>query len=507
MALPATRLVNARWDDGRIAESKLPKPFTLPFKVPPVAVPYRTDATTDYYKFSMSQTFADIIPGYKTPVFSYNGTVPGPTIKATRGRPIVARFVNNLPAQHPTLQYEPYTSVHLHGSASLPQFDGYTSDITRPGQYKDYRYPNWQTGRTLWYHDHGVHHTAENVYHGLAGLYLMGDPLEQSLPLPKGFYDLPIVLSDQMFNGDGSLLFSLHDESGMWGDVITVNGVPWPYLKVQRRKYRFRILCASVSRSYNLRLSSGGPMTIVATDGGLMPKPVTVPNFRMSSAERYEVVIDFSEYEVGERIQLKNASPDNNDNYTHTNSVMQFRVVGNHPDPANNEIPDLLDPACAVMQLRPATAVATRYFRFERGDSQFQINGTTWQDVVDSGYSLVQATPKFGTTEIWELENKSGGWFHPVHIHLVDFKILDRNGQPPKPWERGPKDVVYLGENEKVRIIVRFDGGRGKYMMHCHNLIHEDHDMMAQFEVFDEAMPSDDPFSHPCSDLPELSDL
>ena len=174
---------------------------------------------------------------------------------------------------HPTLGYTPWTSVHLHGQASLPQYDGYASDITNPGQFKDYRYPNWQNGRTLWYHDHGVHHTAENVAMGLAGMYQIVDDLELSLPLPKGEYDVPLIVGDRMFNSDGSLLIDRNDNSGVYGDVITVNGRPWPVMKVKRRKYRFRILNASPSRSYKWSLDSGQSMQVIATDAGLMPAP------------------------------------------------------------------------------------------------------------------------------------------------------------------------------------------------------------------------------------------
>jgi FtsP/CotA-like multicopper oxidase with cupredoxin domain len=136
--------------------SKLPRPFTTPFVVPPVAVPVRSDDTTDYYRLSMRATPIEVVPGFKTMFFAYDGVVPGPTIKVNQGRQAIVRHINTLPAVHPTLGYEPWTSVHLHGSASLPQFDGYASDITHPGQFKDYRYPNFQPARTLWYHDHGI---------------------------------------------------------------------------------------------------------------------------------------------------------------------------------------------------------------------------------------------------------------------------------------------------------------------------------------------------------------
>ncbi|MBU6317107.1 MAG: multicopper oxidase domain-containing protein, partial [Acidobacteria bacterium] len=178
---------------NRMAESRLPAPFTTPFVRPPDAVPVRSTATCDYYRMEMRAVQADIIPGFKTTVFGYNGSVPGPTINAWAGRQTVVRHINSLPDVHPTLGYVPWTAVHLHGSASLPQYDGYASDITYPGEYKDYHYPNHQQARTMWYHDHGLHHTAENAYHGLAGMYLLRDAEEQALPLPKGEYDVPLL--------------------------------------------------------------------------------------------------------------------------------------------------------------------------------------------------------------------------------------------------------------------------------------------------------------------------
>jgi FtsP/CotA-like multicopper oxidase with cupredoxin domain len=507
IALPAQRLVSARSAlVGRMAQSQLPVPFTIPFAIPPVAVPYRTDATTDYYKIWMSRVEAEIIPGYRTPLYAYNGTVPGPTIKATQGRQVKVRHFNTLPAVHETLGYEQWTSVHLHGSASLPQYDGYASDVSRPGQYKDYLYPNFQPARTIWYHDHGVHHTAENVYHGLAAQYHLTDPAEQALPLPKGEFDVPLILSDAMFNSDGSLLFSLEDESGMYGDVILVNGRPWPAMKVKRRKYRFRVLNGCVSRSFRWSLDTGDPVTVIATDGGLMPRPQSVQNIRHGMAERYDVVIDFSKYRAGRRVVLRNASPKNNENFLNTNKIMAFDVVGDAFDRSNNSVPSTLSAVNPVMDLQVGQAVRSRTFDFKREHGQWTVNGRTWDDVVNSGFEYVEASVNAGDVELWTLRNGSGGWFHPAHIHLIDFKIVDRNGRAPFAYERGPKDVVYLGENETVRLLAKFDG-LGKYMMHCHNLVHEDHDMMTQFEVVAPDAVGDDPFSSPAQDLPELDDL
>jgi spore coat protein A len=503
LLLPLERTVGASTAlPPRMPSSSLPVPFTIPFARPPVLYPVRTDSTTDFYRVVMAPLRTEVIPGFQTNFFAYNQSVPGPTIRVKRGRQTVVRMINQLPAKHPVLNYTPWTSVHLHGSPSAPQFDGYASDVTNPGQFKDYYYPNTQPGRTIWYHDHGVSHTAENVYMGLAAQYHVVDPMEDSLGLPRGEFEVPLTISDAMFTTDGSLLVDNHDGSGIYGDVILVNGRPWPAMKVKRRKYRFRVLNGSVSRSYNLFLDSGDQFKVIATDGGLMPRPMSVTSMRQGMAERYDIVIDFSKYPAGRRVVLGNRSPKNNIGYPNVDKIMAFDVIGDGFDPSNNSVPDVLNPDNPVMALKVADAVQTRTFDFARSHGQFTINGHTWEDVVKSGFTRIEANPRHGDTELWVINNLSGGWFHPVHIHLVDFKIVDRNGKPPFAYENGPKDVVYVGENESVRLLMKFEG-RGKYMMHCHNTVHEDHDMMAQFHVFDDTTPSIDPLSDPCTTLPD----
>jgi len=488
MMIPLERSVLAA-TQSRMAESALPAPFTVPFSLPPKAVPVKSVGTTDYYSMVMREQATEVIPGYQTRIWGYNGSFPGPTFDVQQGREVVVRHANMLPPSHPTLGYTPFTSVHLHGSASLPQYDGYASDVTYPGSAKDYHYPNLQDGRTLWYHDHGVHHTAPNVFMGLAGMYRMHDALEASLPIPQGYYDVPLIVTDAMFDDQGQLLFDDNDQSGVFGDVILVNGRPWPVMKVEQRRYRFRILNASVTRSYRWQLDSGDPLVVIGTDGGLMPKPQSVKSLQHGNAERYEVVIDFSKYKIGRRVTLRNISPKNNVDYTNTDKVMAFDVVAKSSSTAKNSVPSVLNPNTPVMSQSPAADTVTRPMALVRKNGQWTINGETWADVEASAYAKVLASPGLNSTEIWEIQNDSGGWHHPLHIHLIDFKILsrefDRNGilVPPKPHELGPKDVVYVGENERVRLIMKFGPHAGRYMIHCHNLVHEDHDMMGQFWV------------------------
>jgi spore coat protein A, manganese oxidase len=277
-------------------------------------------------------------------------------------------------------------------------------------------------------------------------------------------------------------------QSGVYGDVMLVNGQPWPTLKVAKRKYRFRILNASLSRGLRLQLSNSAPMTVIATDGGLMPKPQTTVQLRCGMAERYEVVIDFAKYTTGTKIQLTNLGVPNSRDYDHTNKVMQFEVTADAFDPAYNEVSDVngnLNPQNEIMLLDEAKVpgIKTVKLNLHRSNSTWMVNNTTWDDIVKSNYQTVVANPEPDETQIWEITNSSGGWFHPTHIHLVDFKILSRNGRAPFNYELGPKDVAYVGENETVRLITKFTHQTGRYMIHCHNLPHEDHDMMHQFSV------------------------
>lgn len=486
-----------RSEPDRLAESRIPRPYMLPFAMPPVIDLVAGPDGVARHRVEMRMVTAEIVPGLATRLFAYDGAVPGPTFRVRRGTPAKIRFANALPQAHPTLGYRPSTSVHLHGSASLPQFDGYASDVTSPGEYKDYRYPNYQPSRTLWYHDHAVHRTGENVYMGLAGQYHMFDARERALPLPKGAYDVPLTIGDAMFDPSGDLRHEPDYRVGQFGDVILVNGVPWPRMRVARRKYRFRVLIGTPARSFNLRLSDGSPMTVIGTDGGLMPVPQTVTSMRAISGERYEIVIDFSRYSPGALIELRNRSPLNNEDFANTNKIMAFEVSDDPFDSANNEVPAQLFADNPVMTHRAVDAVARRRIRVKRDGETWTINGHTWDTVIDSGFTFAEARPRYGDLEIWELENSSGGWHHPVHLHLVDFRVLDRNGRTPFAYERGPKDVVYVGENEIVRVLVRFEGQVGKYMVHCHFLAHEDHDMMTQFEVIDRDRVADEPFAAP----------
>jgi spore coat protein A len=482
-----------------------PVPFRGVFMRPPELLPYATGVDEQEggpgEKFAVTARLSQlqIVPGLTTTVAAYNGIFPGPTIRVRRGVRAQLRVRNAFPERGLLYPQPIDLSTHLHGSPSKPQYDGYANDISVPGTFKNYHYPNDPSARTLWYHDHRHLLTAQNVYSGLAAYYLLHDEFEQA-QLPQGEFDVPFLLYDALFNADGSLAFNDNGHLGMWGDIITVNGVPWPTMRVKPRIYRFRVLNSSVARSYRPFLSNGDPIHIVGTDGGMTPIVQSVPSWRTGTAERTEILIDFRGFRTGQSVDLLNASPKNNIDFVNTDKIMRFEVVDDSgPASTITAIPTRLDrgPVASKaeggidpMDLQPNMATARRELVFERQGGEWVINKTTWEDVEKTGFTLLAANPQPFTVEQWTITNKGGGWFHPVHVHLVDAKFIARNtnGGKPFPWEGGPKDVYYAGENESITMLIQFQtqpGGEGKYMIHCHNVSHEDHDMMVQYSVGD----------------------
>ena len=303
-----------------------------------------------------------------------------------------------------------------------------------------------------------MHYTAQNVFSGLASQYHLHDDMERrrlGIPVtPKAAaagmippyyeFDVGLTLSDIMFQANAQQLYDDRTRSGLWGDVILVNGKAWPVMKVKRRIYRFRLLNASPSRSYRPTFSPAVPVYMIATDGGLMPKAKPVTSWRHGTAERYEFLIDFRNVPVGTKIEMRNLSNPNNRDYDNTNKIMRFDVIADAfdmNDPSWNSIPDELNPGEQAMNLKEKDATKVRNIQLKHDDvtNVWSLNGKTWEDVVASGFTLVLANPALGDTEIWELENSSGGWFHPLHIHLIDFRILTRNGRAALRLRNGPE--------------------------------------------------------------------
>jgi spore coat protein A len=362
-------------------------------------------------------------------------------------------------------------TTHLHGGHTPASSDGYPTDLFWPGESRTYRYPNHQHAATLWYHDHRADHTAEQVWMGLAGLYVLHDDIERALPLPTGAYDVPLVIQDRLFEPDGAFSYPTTARDlmeGVLGNVLIVNGRPQPYFEVAARRYRFRILNGSNARTYRLSLSSGGTFTQVASGGGLLPHPVDHTSFMIGPGERYEMVVDFSTLPVGSRVVLQNELGSGS-----TAQVMRFDVTRHESDPSS--VPADLAP---YTLLDPADATVTRRFTLDRAHGVWTINSLPWDP------DRVDASPALGDAEVWEFHARGGPkMVHTMHLHLVQFQVLSRNGAPPESWESGWKDTVFVAGGDTVRVITRFSDYRGRYPFHCHILEHEDHAMMAQFET------------------------
>jgi FtsP/CotA-like multicopper oxidase with cupredoxin domain len=352
--------------------------------------------------------------------------------------------------------------------------------MVKPGEARTYTHPNGQRASTLWYHDHAMDRTGENIYRGLAGFYIIEDEEELALPLPRGPFDVPLLLQDRSFNADGSLRYDTGKHMGFQGDVMLVNGVPWPRLEVSTRKYCLRMLNGSNARLFQLALSNGNPLILIGTDGGLLAEAVPLKIVPLSMAERAGVVVDFSGCDPGTKVFLMNTRRDEPE----LKQLMRFDVVKREADDAT--IPSRLSEPGFLE--RPKAPHIRRWefragFSFSDGPPPivWTVNGKRFDpDRSDGRIPL-------GEIELWHFRNESALRFlgrpHNAHVHLAHFQILERNGKQPLAHERGWKDTVALERGDEALVMLRFEQFRGRYMLHCHNLEHEDHAMMSRFDV------------------------
>ena len=460
-----------------------------------------------------------------TKIWGYNGTVPGPTLEVHRDTAIEVEWTNNLPRKHllpvdHTLHGtmgtpDVRTVVHLHGANVADHSDGhpdawFTQNFTTVGQSftrKVYEYTNHQPGATLWYHDHAVGITRLNVYAGLAGFYLIRDKLEERLNLPKKPYEIPIAIQDKAFNEDGSLFYPDNatppvtkpvpsTPSFFLGNTIAVNGKLWPYLDVEPRKYRFRILNASNLRAYDFSLDNGASFYQIGTEQGLLRNSIAIKSFILEPAERIDVIVDFSQFQ-GRSINLVNGGPGSTPPADEdTGLIMQFRVVLPLKHPDTSAIPEDLFPYHSV---NPSLAYRERTLHLDETTDHFGrvlhlLNDRMWHEPATE-------IAKLDTIEIWHLVNHFA-FPHPIHVHLVNFEILgrkpfaaadfDADGNylfvpegltPPAEYERGLKDVVRAAPGEVTTIVMHFKEHTGDYVWHCHILEHEDNDMMRPLKI------------------------
>jgi spore coat protein A, manganese oxidase len=358
--------------------------------------------------------------------------------------------------------------THLHGGVTQELSDGYPAYIFGEGESKTYTYSNIQKAATLWYHDHSHGETARTLYAGLAGMYILRDPDEDALGLPQGEFDVPLMIQDRSFNSDGSLRYQLDLDLGFRGDTILVNGAIAPRMTVKRRLYRFRFLNASNARAYNLTLGNNRPMTLIGTDGGLLPRPVTVSSIPIEPAMRRDVIIDFRKFGVGSKILLTNAGGE-----ASTTSVMRFDVV--HGGAEEASVPAVLSDE---EELPPVNAERKWALTFQGlGLNQWQISGQGFD------YNRIDCYPRQGSSELWTFHNYSDR-VHPMHLHLAHFKVVTVNGvAPDEVLARGMHDTVRVGPQQEVVIRPWFDYYNGLYVFHCHASEHGDMSMMGQMQV------------------------
>lgn len=460
-----------------------------------------------------------------SPIWGYDGIVPGPTFIVQQGVPVLVRFHNDLPLNHFgsggwAIEQD---VIHLHNGHTPSESDGFAADFYNPGFFKDNHYPNVLAGytddafeplgdpkeamNTLWYHNHRADFTSQNTYRGLAGFYWMFDskdtgnendtsPTALRLPSGYGVYDIPLILSSKTFCPDGRLFGGPNGGTApAGGDKFCVNGAIQPYLEVKRRKYRFRILNTGPARVWTLTLTENStldtrPFKVIATDGNLLEHPIDSNTLNMGAAERYDFVLDFSGNSIGDHIYLRNnatmtvgGTPPNPLPPNLNNIAMEFRVTGDAVD--NSQVPSTL---CQYPDVNLDEVVGTRIWNFDLVNGVFQINGK----IFDENRSDAQIVRN--TTEKWILRSAlpAAGWVHPVHIHFEEFRILSRGlpvslggpgEQPPPPLETGRKDVIQLRGRDQVEIFMRFRDFKGKYLIHCHNMNHEDTTMMVRWDI------------------------
>jgi FtsP/CotA-like multicopper oxidase with cupredoxin domain len=460
-----------------------------------------------YYELRAKEFIGEVIPGVRTPLLGYDGLFPGPTFRVRSCQPIVVRQFNDL--------FDTELSTHLHGGHNPSHSDGYPNFYILPGQARDYFYTNTLPGRngiadisecpsTCWYHDHAMDIAGDTCAHGLAGFYLQYDDLELNLIrrniLPADAYDIPVLIQDRRFNSDGTIFYDPLDHNGYLGDVYVVNGKAFPKFHVQRRKYRFRFLNGCNARHLELRLSSNASFLGLGTDSWLYPQAIVRSTLLMSPAKRADVIIDFTN--APNEVFLENIleqsdgrGPDGplDDRKVQIpgTPVLKFVVEGTRrSDSATVSVGAPLRPHVPI---RPEEIVETRVFEFHRRNGAWQINQKFFDEF------RADACPKLGTAERWILRNGSGGWWHPVHIHLESHQIQKIDGRIPPLSERFKVDTTMLGPNTEAEIFMRFRTFRGPFVFHCHNIEHEDMRMMFVFDPRTDGPMSNQPLQqyHP----------
>ena len=437
------------------------------------------------FVLSAEQGETILLDGKPTNTVGYNGSYLGPTLRAHKGDHVRIVLTNNLS--------KPVTA-HWHGMHLPAIMDGGPHQEIAPGEVWE---PHWtieNEAATLWYHPHVIEHSGEEVYSGLAGLFIVDDENSDSLSLPKvyGVDDVPLIVQDREFREDGQFVFAPQRKDelghiGMLGDAILVNGTYAPFVDVPAKQIRLRILNASNARRYNFGFEDRRTFYQIATDGGLLLSPVARTRMILAPGERAEVIVDLTG-ETEPLALISDAVHEENEVLRFVRTMINaerdenqiFKIIELRPQPTAEVIENLPQLLNSIEPLPSTSAVRTR--RFILDPRNRSING----EVMDHQY--VNEVVHSGDVEIWEIINLSGT-FHPFHIHGVQFQILDRGGKPPADYELGWKDTMLVSNAEIVHVIMRFpefSDPHTPYMYHCHILEHEDMGMMGQFIVIEE---------------------
>ena len=425
--------------------------------------------------FTAQKSEVNIFEDAKTEVLTFQGDLPNPTIRISKGDTFDLNLVNKL--ADPTI-------IHWHGLIVPEEMDGHPKDAIETNQIKHYHYSVNQNAGTYWYHTHPHGRTGEEIYHGLSGLYIVDNKDEESLNLPKDEFEIPLIIQDRRFDNKRQLLYKdpnfLQDHNGVMGDVIVVNSTPFPFHEVKTGKYRLRILNASSVRTYKLAFDTIEKFLLIGTDAGLLEEPIIVDSVVLSVAERVDIIVDFKDKQVGDRVILKTlgfkegTNMKMNANYPSFDAIMdimQFHITEEFQD--ISVIPNNL---AIIPRIKESEAIQTRTITME-----IMAGGVWTLDKKPYDMHRIDQKVKLGTTEIWEIKN-TVHMAHPFHIHGVLFQVLDRSGKINFPTDKGWKDTVLVMPNETVRVIMNFTVP-GLFLYHCHILEHEDHAMMANFLV------------------------
>lgn len=438
-----------------------------------------------------------VVGGDRDIVEPIPGSYLGPILRFHQGDQIDLTFKNRLP--------EP-SIVHWHGLHVPEAADGHPRLVIGPG--KSYRYSFEVVNRagTYWYHPHPHGRTGPQVYRGLAGLIIVSDDEEQALDLPRGAYDLPLVIQDRNFGAANTFLYNGDARAGFLGETILVNGRPDYVHDVDSRPYRLRLLNGSNSRIYKLEFSDGTPVRVIGTDGGLLRRPVKRPYLTLAPAERLELWVDFSGRAKGEEIVLRSLEFDGGGLGPGMTPIgipqgaafelMRFRIAREVDDP--QPVPKRLSRFKTLQFADAVNASNPKRFRYQMSQGRWTINDRTFEMLAVTG----KETVALGTMEAWDVINQSGqsgngmaGMImpHPVHLHGAQFQVVERS-VPDRfraIWDtvsegyvdEGWKDTVLLMPGERLRFLKRFDDYPGLFLHHCHNLEHEDAGMMRNFRV------------------------